>query len=159
MKTCSRERCPPTAVLKAMLAKGSVKFGLGMQLGRMEGAKEARASPRTPHRLAPHIAPRPSAPPHPISSAAQTSPHTVAALPGSKAPRRLATRAPRATHSAGPTHPAASCLRRRAWDRSRCRESSRELSGAWMQASPRQGLDWSTEVHFANRRAASASKY
>ena len=41
MKTCSRERCPPTAVLKAMLAKGSVKFGLGMQLGRMEGAKEA----------------------------------------------------------------------------------------------------------------------
>ena len=48
MKTCARERCPPTAVLKAMLAKGSVKFGLGMQLGRMEGAKEARAtlSPR-----------------------------------------------------------------------------------------------------------------
>ena len=40
MKTCARERCPPTAVLKAMLAKGSVKFGLGMQLGRMEGAKE-----------------------------------------------------------------------------------------------------------------------
>ena len=42
MKTCARERCPPTAVLKAMLAKGSVKFGLGMQLGRMEGAKEVR---------------------------------------------------------------------------------------------------------------------
>ena len=47
MKTCARERCPPTAVLKAMLAKGSVKFGLGMKLGRMEGAKEARASHRT----------------------------------------------------------------------------------------------------------------
>ena len=53
MKTCARERCPPTAVLKAMLAKGSVKFGLGMQLGRMEGAKEARAWPRTAHRTAP----------------------------------------------------------------------------------------------------------
>jgi len=44
MKTCARERCPPTAVLKAMLAKGSVKFGLGMQLGRMEGAKESLGS-------------------------------------------------------------------------------------------------------------------
>ena len=50
MKTCARERCPPTAVLKAMLAKGSVKFGLGMKLGRMEGAKEARASPRSKFR-------------------------------------------------------------------------------------------------------------
>ena len=53
MKTCARERCPPTAVLKAMLAKGSVKFGLGMKLGRMEGAKEARASHRTPHPSSP----------------------------------------------------------------------------------------------------------
>lgn len=44
MKTCARERCPPTAVLKAMLAKGSVKFGLGMKLGRMEGAKETLGS-------------------------------------------------------------------------------------------------------------------
>jgi len=44
MKTCARERCPPTSVLKAMLAKGSVKFGLGMQLGRMEGAKESLGS-------------------------------------------------------------------------------------------------------------------
>ena len=41
-------------MLKAMLAKGSVKFGLGMKLGRMEGAKEARSHsrrsipPRTP---------------------------------------------------------------------------------------------------------------
>ena len=59
MKTCARERCPPTAVLKAMLAKGSVKFGLGMQLGRMEGAKEARASPRT----APLVASHPSSHP------------------------------------------------------------------------------------------------
>ena len=105
MKTCARERCPPTAVLKAMLAKGSVKFGLGMKLGRMEGAKEARASHCTPHRLATLVAPRPSAPPPPTSSAAQTSsPHTAAALPGSKAPRRLATLAPRATRSARPTH-------------------------------------------------------
>ena len=59
MKTCARERCPPTAVLKAMLAKGSVKFGLGMKLGRMEGAKEARASPRT----APLVASHPSSHP------------------------------------------------------------------------------------------------
>eukprot|EP00320_Phaeocystis_rex_P019382 CAMPEP_0119066578 /NCGR_PEP_ID=MMETSP1178-20130426/9094_1 /TAXON_ID=33656 /ORGANISM="unid sp, Strain CCMP2000" /LENGTH=369 /DNA_ID=CAMNT_0007048187 /DNA_START=31 /DNA_END=1140 /DNA_ORIENTATION=- len=44
MRTCARERCPPTAVLKAMLAKGSVKFGLGMKLGRMEGAKETLGS-------------------------------------------------------------------------------------------------------------------
>lgn len=40
LKMCVRERAPPTAVLKAMLSKGSVKFGLGMQLGRLEGAKE-----------------------------------------------------------------------------------------------------------------------
>ena len=59
MKTCARERCPPTAVLKAMLAKGSVKFGLGMKLGRMEGAKEARAS----HRTAPLVASHPSSHP------------------------------------------------------------------------------------------------
>ena len=104
MKTCARERCPPTAVLKAMLAKGSVKFGLGMKLGRMEGAKEARLALH-PHRLATLVAPRPSAPPPPFSSAAQTSSaHTVAALPDFKAPRRLATLAPRATRSARPTH-------------------------------------------------------
>ena len=64
MKTCARERCPPTAVLKAMLAKGSVKFGLGMQLGRMEGAKEARAWPRTAHRTAPLSSATPLAQPH-----------------------------------------------------------------------------------------------
>ena len=68
MKTCARERCPPTAVLKAMLAKGSVKFGLGMKLGRMEGAKEARlaphpSSPRTPRRTPPFS----SASPHELS--------------------------------------------------------------------------------------------
>lgn len=39
-----RERAPPDAVLKAMLSKGSVKFGLGMQLGRLEGAKEQLGS-------------------------------------------------------------------------------------------------------------------
>ena len=64
MKTCARERCPPTAVLKAMLAKGSVKFGLGMQLGRMEGAKEARAWPPTAHRTAPLSSATPLAQPH-----------------------------------------------------------------------------------------------
>ena len=53
MQTCARERCPPTAVLKAMLAKGSVKFGLGMKLGRMEGAKEVRPA----RHLAPPDAP------------------------------------------------------------------------------------------------------
>lgn len=37
---CMRDRVPPTAVLKAMLSKGSVAFGLGMQKGRLEGAKE-----------------------------------------------------------------------------------------------------------------------
>ena len=40
LNACARERVPPTAVLKAMLSKGSVKYGLGMKLGRMEGAKE-----------------------------------------------------------------------------------------------------------------------
>ena len=40
MDVCIRDRVPPEAVIKAMLAKGSVKFGLGMQKGRMEGAKE-----------------------------------------------------------------------------------------------------------------------
>lgn len=39
-----RERAPPDAVLKAMLSKGSVKFGLGMQLGKLEGAKESLGS-------------------------------------------------------------------------------------------------------------------
>ena len=28
------------------------------------------------------------------------------------------------------------------------------MRGAWMQASPREGPDWSTEAHFATRRAA-----
>ena len=37
---CARDRIPPAAVIKAMNSKGSVKFGLGMQKGRMEGAKE-----------------------------------------------------------------------------------------------------------------------
>jgi len=40
LEVCCRDRVPPTAVLKAMLAKGSVKYGLGMQKGRLEGAKE-----------------------------------------------------------------------------------------------------------------------
>lgn len=38
---CIRDRVPPDAVIKAMLAKGSVEFGLGMQKGRLEGAKES----------------------------------------------------------------------------------------------------------------------
>jgi len=37
---CVRDRVPPVAVLKGMLSKGSVQYGLGMQKGRLEGAKE-----------------------------------------------------------------------------------------------------------------------
>ena len=40
LEVCARDRVPPAAVIKAMNSKGSVKFGLGMQKGRMEGAKE-----------------------------------------------------------------------------------------------------------------------
>lgn len=41
LEVCARDRVPPVAVVKAMLAKGSVKYGLGMQKGRLEGAKES----------------------------------------------------------------------------------------------------------------------
>jgi len=41
---CIRDRVPPEAVIKAMLSKGSVEFGLGMQKGRLEGAKESLGS-------------------------------------------------------------------------------------------------------------------
>ena len=40
LEVCARDRCPPESVLKAMLMKGSVKYGLGVQKGRLEGAKE-----------------------------------------------------------------------------------------------------------------------
>lgn len=40
MHTVVRERAPPSAVIKAMRSKGSAQFGLGMKLGRYEGAKE-----------------------------------------------------------------------------------------------------------------------
>ena len=40
LEVCARDRIPPAAVIKAMNSKGSVKVGLGMQKGRMEGAKE-----------------------------------------------------------------------------------------------------------------------
>lgn len=40
LRMVARDRCPPAAVCKSMLAKGSVAFGLGLQLGRNEGAKE-----------------------------------------------------------------------------------------------------------------------
>lgn len=40
LEVCSRDRCPPESVVKAMLMKGSYKYGLGMQKGRLEGAKE-----------------------------------------------------------------------------------------------------------------------
>lgn len=44
IEVCIRDRVPPDAVIKAMLAKGSVKYGLGMQKGRLEGAKEQLGS-------------------------------------------------------------------------------------------------------------------
>jgi hypothetical protein len=40
LELCVRDRVPPTAILKAYASKGSVKYGLGMQKGRLEGAKE-----------------------------------------------------------------------------------------------------------------------
>lgn len=40
LKVCVRDRAPPTAVIKAIISKGSVKFGLGFQKGRLEGSKE-----------------------------------------------------------------------------------------------------------------------
>jgi len=40
LDVCVRDRVPPAAVLKAMRSKGSVKFGLGYQKGRLEGSKE-----------------------------------------------------------------------------------------------------------------------
>jgi len=40
LDVCVRDRVPPTAILKAMNSKGSVKYGLGMQKGRLEGSKE-----------------------------------------------------------------------------------------------------------------------
>ena len=122
MKTCARERCPPTSVLKAMLAKGSVKFGLGMQLGRMEGAKEARAWPRTPRRTTPLSLATP------LSSATHTRPSCSAPIKGAKDARYP--RPARASHTAAqPTHSAASCLRGSPWDRSRCRVEARAERG------------------------------
>jgi indole-3-glycerol phosphate synthase len=44
LKVCIRDRAPPQAVIKAILSKGSVKFGLGFQKGRLEGAKEILGS-------------------------------------------------------------------------------------------------------------------
>ena len=40
LEVCVRDRVPPTAICKAILSKGSVKYGLGMQKGRLEGSKE-----------------------------------------------------------------------------------------------------------------------
>ena len=40
MDVCIRDRVPPSALCKAVLSKGSVKYGLGMQKGRLEGSKE-----------------------------------------------------------------------------------------------------------------------
>lgn len=40
LDVCVRDRVPPTAICKAILSKGSVKYGLGMQKGRLEGSKE-----------------------------------------------------------------------------------------------------------------------
>lgn len=40
LQVCVRDRVPPTAIIKAILSKGSVKFGMGFQKGRLEGAKE-----------------------------------------------------------------------------------------------------------------------
>ena len=122
MKTCARERCPPTAVLKAMLAKGSVKFGLGMQLGRMEGAKEARAWPRTAHRTAPLSSATPLAQPH-------THPSCSARRQGGSLPSPRA----RLTQPGQHTQPPPACAA--VPGIARDVESKRELSGAWIQAS------------------------
>ena len=40
LDVCIRDRVPPSALCKAVLSKGSVKYGLGMQKGRLEGSKE-----------------------------------------------------------------------------------------------------------------------
>lgn len=40
LELCVRDRVPPTAICKAFLSKGSVKYGLGMQKGRLEGSRE-----------------------------------------------------------------------------------------------------------------------
>lgn len=40
LRGCIRDRVPPQAIIKAMLSKGSAKYGLGFQKGRLEGAKE-----------------------------------------------------------------------------------------------------------------------
>jgi hypothetical protein len=40
LEVCARDRVPPAALCKAILSKGSVKYGLGMQKGRLEGSKE-----------------------------------------------------------------------------------------------------------------------
>ena len=40
LEVCIRDRVPPTAIIKAINSKGSVKYGLGMQKGRLEGSKE-----------------------------------------------------------------------------------------------------------------------
>lgn len=44
MEVCVRDRVPPSAIVKAILSKGSVKYGLGMQKGRLEGSKETLGS-------------------------------------------------------------------------------------------------------------------
>ena len=132
MKACARERCPPTAVLKAMLAKGSVKFGLGMKLGRMEGAKEARASPRTAPLVASHPSSHPALQLRLLPLAQPHRPVVHTPLPLCPILRRQGGSLPspraRVAQPGQHTH-AASCLRRRPWDRSRCRESSRAARG------------------------------
>lgn len=40
LEVCVRDRVPPAAIIKAINSKGSVKYGLGMQKGRLEGSKE-----------------------------------------------------------------------------------------------------------------------
>ena len=40
LDVCVRDRVPPSAIVKSILSKGSVKYGLGMQKGRLEGSKE-----------------------------------------------------------------------------------------------------------------------
>lgn len=44
LEVCARDRVPPAAVMKALLSKGSVKYGLGMNMGRLEGSKEQLGS-------------------------------------------------------------------------------------------------------------------
>ena len=44
LEVCVRDRVPPAAISKAILSKGSVKYGLGMQKGRLEGSKEVLGS-------------------------------------------------------------------------------------------------------------------